>query len=49
MEQFDSIIKEIFNNYCYEVDVDKAVENIKHYKKFVIFGVGQLGYIDTAI
>ena len=43
MDQFDSAIQEIYENYYYEEDVENVLEKIKGYKRFVIFGAGQLG------
>ncbi len=44
MDQFDSAIREIYENYYYEEDVESVLEKIKDYKRFVIFGAGQLGH-----
>lgn len=37
-------IKEIYENYYYEEDVETVLEKIKRYKQFIIFGAGQLGH-----
>ena len=44
MDQFDSAIREIYENYYYEEDVETVLEKLKNYKRFIIFGAGRLGH-----
>lgn len=42
--KFETAIKEIFEKYYYEEDVEQALQRRKEYGKTVIFGAGQLGH-----